>query len=267
MTEERFKATKNIQDFDINQIKSEFTDLGFSERIWKFYFINALGLIGVKRMNNIPYATHPTRMAMNCQWLCPPEHAEDASICALMHDYLEETGGISKISVAKMRENIPNESIAIHAAVFLSEPMIDYLSLGPTSDLSKLKRVAYVLQAHDILDCHRYPALANASLADKLDNLHDLEYLTKKSDSELRKRKIAERLAFFSYTLAKIGPFAKGCITEILQEALAHKTSELSREDLVQEEIASLHSIENRAINLMRQMILDFHQTIDLARL
>jgi hypothetical protein len=258
-----------VSGTEVSTAKSEvlvkFDWLPFSPRVWQVYFANTLALAGVKRIDKRPYATHPTRMALSCYWLAPRDLAEDSAVPALLHDYLEESGGISAASIAALKNILPHESLAVPAAVYLSEPDIAYNTLGSEEEESKLKRVAYLIQASDALKKGYPPALVNASIVDKLDNLHDLGYLNNVSDLEKRLRKIAQRIAFFQQTLEHIGPFASASFQTMLKTAIVARTQEFGVEKLLQEELSSLTEHTDRSKETIKNMVGAFHKRIGLS--
>lgn len=252
----------------INAAKSavvaQFSALPFSQRVWEVFFVNTGTLAGVKRIDKRPYATHPTRMALSCYWLANHQLAEDSAVPALLHDYLEESGGISRASIAALNARLPSEPLAIPAAVLLSEPDISYEILGSSDEESKLKRVAYAIQARDALQKGFPVAFANASIVDKLDNLHDLGYLDKESVPEKRSRKIAQRIAFFQLTLQLIGPQASPKFQRMLADAIKFRTQEFNLETLLCEELDALKNIQKRCETTIQNMIGLYHKSIGL---
>ena len=264
LTESLVPSSHTNTSSDTAAIIQQFKELPFSRRVWQVFFVNTFTLAGVKRIDKRPYATHPTRMALSCYWLAPKDLAEDSAVPALLHDYLEESGGISKVSVAALKKLLPNEPLAVPAAVFLSEPDIPYERLGSEDEESKLKRVAYIIQARDALAQGFPPALANASLVDKLDNLHDLGYLDKETDPDKKLRKIAQRIAFFQQTLEQIGPFASPNFQSMLSNAIVARTHEFGLKTLLQEELDSLSKLTARSNDAVRSMVTEFHKRIGL---
>jgi hypothetical protein len=202
-------------------------------------------------------------MALSCYSLAKGAMADDSAAPALLHDYLEESGGISLESIALLRKRLPNEPLAVPAAVFLSEPLIAYEKLGSPDDRSKLKRVAYIIQARDALRRGFPQALANASVVDKLDNLHDLGYLDKETSPLKKSLKTAQRIAFFKLTLLEIGPHASPKFSSVLADAIIARAREFKIETLVSAELESLVSMMEQTESAIEDMIVHYHKNIE----
>ncbi len=208
---------------------SEFPHFPFSPRIWRVWLGNTAKLQGVKRLDRFPYATHPTRMALICCWLIDEDKVrEDSGVLAIVHDYLEEGDGLTKDGIDAMRRQFPEEAAALVAGVVLSEPIVDYASLGRSTELSFWRRVAYVLQAKDAIEQLGDQAFANAALADKLDNLHDLDYiaLDPRMTPEKRAMKLAHRLGYFRFVARELGAFAAPALRSMLERGITNRTYE-----------------------------------------
>lgn len=251
-------------DVGRREIMERYAALPFSPRVWAVYFANTLRLAGVKRIDRRPYATHPTRMALSCYWLASPTVAEDVAVAALLHDYLEESGGITAGSFAQLRRLLPSEPLATLAAVVLSEPEIPYERLGRASELSIIRRVAYVVQALDVLQGGAPESLANAALVDKLDNLHDLGYLDREQDAERRIKKLAQRVAFFSLVLEQLGAFSAAVFRETLRVAIEARTRALGLSQAKDRELAILRDRFASSQTEIRRMTGEYHRRIGI---
>lgn len=227
----------------------DFATFPFDRRVWAAWLGNTEKLQGVKRLDRFPYATHPTRMAMICLWvLGGGAAADDAAVLALLHDYLEEGDGLHAAGLEAMRRRFPDEPKACLAGVVLSEPVIDYVSLGRSSELSYWRRVAYVLQARDAIERLGEPSFADAALADKLDNLHDLDYvaLDPRLSPAKRASKLADRLGFFRFVARRIGPLAAPNMAALLDAGIAQRSAELGVDAALME--AAAQGLEERAL-------------------
>lgn len=263
------EATCNLDDLQGREgIVRRYPEVPFTARVWHVFFANTLRLSGVKRIDRRPYATHPTRMAMSCYWFAGAAApagagaADDAATAALLHDYLEESGGISAASYADLRRRLPGEALATAAAVLLSEPEIAYERLGRASELSIMRRVAYVVQASDALARGAPSALADAALVDKLDNLHDLGYLDKEPDPARRARKLAQRIAFFELVAERIGPFGDPLVWSMLKAGIVAHIVALGLDGVVQGERAVLRGRLVEAEAQIRAMTQEYHRRI-----
>ena len=251
---------KLAQRADLGDLGRSYPDIGFSPRIWGVYLATAERLRGVKRIDGRPYTTHPTRMALSSQWVLAGSAAEDAGVAALLHDYLEEGGGINREGLDALRRRLPAERV--DAAVLLSEPEIAYERLGRASELSLLRRVAYVVQVEDALANGAPRAFADAALLDKLDNLHDLGYLTRELYPERRARKLAQRAAFFKLTGEQVGAYATPTVREILESGLAAKIDEYGiGDEALAQHVVLKQSLETHR-EAIRRMIAGFHAQV-----
>lgn len=215
---------------DALALATEFPHFPFSPRLWRVWLGNTAKLQGVKRIDHFPYATHPTRMALICCWLIAEGSIqEDSAVLAIVHDYLEEGDGMTRDGLDAMRRQFPEEAAAAIAGVVLSEPIVDYVSLGRSTELSFWRRVAYVLQAKDAIETLGDQAFANAALADKLDNLHDLDYVARDArlTPEKRAMKLAHRLGYFRFVARELGAFAAPALRSMLESGISSRISEL----------------------------------------
>lgn len=227
-------------------LASDFPHLPFTRRLWTVWLGNTAKLRGVKRLDRFPYATHPTRMALMCCWLIgEAKLREDSGVLAIVHDYLEEGDGLTVGGIDAMRRTFPEEPAALQAGVVLSEPLVDYVSLGRASEYSFWRRVAYVVQAKDAIERLGEQAFANAALVDKIDNLHDLDYiaLDSRSTPEKRAMKLAHRLGYFRFVARELGGYAAPEVLAMLEKGIVSRTGEfgvdptdvdLSTDDLVE---------------------------------
>lgn len=246
------------------ELREKYSFLPFSDRVWDMYFLNTFSLAHVKRKDGRPYATHPTRMALLAYLYLDSQSAEEIAVPALLHDYLEETDGISKASVQKMKGMLEAEPLAVKSAILLSEPMIDYEQLGPHPLHPYLKRVSYVLQARNAFRKLPIRELANVSLIDKIDNLHDLGYLDQNHTAERRNEKLSQRVAFFILVLREIGPFADAIFREVLEQAIQ---SYMSRYDLTSyctKEVAKLDGLITKFEREIGLMTESYHRQLDV---
>lgn len=226
-TEARLKTP--TEELNAATLARDFPDIPFTERIWNAWLANTKKLQGVRRRDRFPYATHPTRMALICCWLFDDQIIkENSAVLAITHDYLEEGDGISLEGVAAMQKIFPNEADACLAAIVLSEPMIDYNALGDASEFPFWRRVAYLLQTEAAIRALGNQIFANACLADKIDNLHDLSYIANDSrlTPETRSVKLNHRLGYFLFVEEAIGPLAAKELQSILAAGIQSKSTE-----------------------------------------
>jgi hypothetical protein len=205
--------------------------------IWSAFLQNARKLSKVRRIRGGPYAVHPTRMALMATHLLGrqkskihsllDECTEMTTILCLVHDYLEEGGGISRSSFDLFKNELPQQPLAWYGAVALSEPPLDYASIDPNHPFV-VRDAAYLLQLAMILrslpDTSARRSLANASLLDKLDNLHDFDYITRIHDEERRNQKLARKIAYYSAALSLARTTASPHISGLMQYAISTRT-------------------------------------------
>lgn len=251
-------------------LRAQHADFRFSDRVWDAYVGNAAKLKGVKRIDRKPYATHPTRMALTCQWVLPRsgDRADDAAVIALLHDYLEEGDGMTPGGVEAMRRRFPREPDAVVAAVLLSEPVIPYEELGPAHELGFWRRAAYLRQALDALAAGCPGTFADAALADKLDNMHDLSYIERnpKLSGERRHAKLADRLGYFALVEELLRPHATEALAALVREAVTARTRELGGPPAsVAQANERLATALDQATPHMRRLIRAYHDAIGIA--
>jgi (p)ppGpp synthase/HD superfamily hydrolase len=241
----------------------------FSDRVWDAWLGNTAKLRGVKRIDAAPYATHPTRMALLCHWLLPEEGGErdDSEVIAILHDYLEEGDGFTPEAIAAMRRRFPREPAAAVAAVVLSEPQIDYDTLGPARELSSWRRVAYVVQAEDAVQRFGGRAFANAALVDKLDNLHDLGYIVgnRSLAPAVKAAKLAARLGYVHFVGEALADEAHPELLAAVREATAALLQEYGV--TVAEVVAERDDLERRRQERQTQiqgMVREYHRSLGL---
>ena len=219
------------QELSADTLTRDFPKIPFTKRIWTAWLSNTTRMQGVRRRDRFPYATHPTRMALICCWLLKDQKIkEDSAILAITHDYLEEGDGLSKAGLAKMRNTFPAEPDGCLAAVILSEPIINYDALGDASEFPFWRRVAYVVQAKAALRSLGNQNFANACLADKIDNLHDLSYIANdpRLTPEKKSIKLNHRLGYFIFVEEAIGTLAAKEIQTILAAGIQSKITEFN---------------------------------------
>lgn len=220
---------------DTCELAKSYPDLPFSKRIWDIWLLNTRKLRGVKRRDHLPYATHPTRMAAICCWQSDEmaTSVEDAAVLAILHDYLEEGDGLTPQGLEQLKADIPSEPDGHRAAVLLSEPMIDYHQFGSELEKPFWQRVAYVIQVLDTISQAGHVAFANASVADKIDNLHDLNYIQNDSrlTSEKRIRKLSERLGYFRFIEQMLGLHASPSLLLWLTAGIEERRKEFGVTD------------------------------------
>jgi len=241
----------------------------FSARVWDVWIGNTRKMRGVKRIDLLPYATHPTRMALFCYWILEDEGSarDDAAVLALLHDYLEEGGGIRPETIAAMRDVFPEEPRGVLAAIVLSEPDIAYDRLGSEAQRSFWMRVAYLIQAVDAMAHLRDPTFANAALADKLDNLHDFGYIehNPKLSPARRSHKLAQRLAYFAVVGEALRPWASTPMYLMLKAATSARAEALKvPADLVAVERATLEAARRDHGERILEMIREYQRVIGL---
>lgn len=231
------RITDDALVFDAaQQLIEEALDGGsLSPRVWRAFIANVRKLRGVKRIDGQPYATHPTRMALTIAAALPERDAmrESSIVYALLHDYLEEGEGVAPQGIELMQQEVEGEWGGVLAAVVLSEPIIPFDSMMPRFG----REVAYVAQLQSVLPRMVYAApFANASLVDKLDNLHDLGYITQRKNMSLERKRerLAIKLAYFQFVLDTAGLYASPVLQALLGEALEARATafELSEGDI-----------------------------------
>jgi hypothetical protein len=228
--------------------------------IWSAFLQNARKLSKVRRIRGGPYAVHPTRMALMATHLLgrhgPKIHSqldrctEMTTILCLVHDYLEEGGGISQSSFDLFKNELPQQPLAWYGAVALSEPPLDYKSIDPHHPFV-VRDAAYLLQLAMILrslpDTYARSSLANASLLDKLDNLHDFDYITRIRDEERRNQKLARKIAYYSAALSDAKTAASPHISGLMQHAISARTKSFGlSEDSISRANSRLDEIRKR---------------------
>lgn len=223
--------------FDASQklIEAALDGRTLSPRIWRAFLANVRKLRGVKRIDGQPYATHPTRMALTIGVALPETDPmrESSIVYALLHDYLEEGDGVACQGIALMQREIPGEWGGVLAGVILSEPMIPYETMIPRFG----REIAYVAQLQAVLPRLVYAtSFANASLVDKLDNLHDLDYITRKklSSTERMRLRLAAKLAYFKLVADTAGLYASPILHVLLEDAIKARATlfELTKADI-----------------------------------
>lgn len=225
--EARLKAPTH--ELNSETLARDFPNIPFTKRIWDAWLANTTKLHGVRRRDCFPYATHPTRMALICCWLFADlSIKENSAVLALTHDYLEEGDGVNQAGLAAMQQVFPTEADACLAAVVLSEPMIDYDALGSAAEFPFWRRVAYVMQAEAAIRTLKNQNFANACIADKIDNLHDLSYIATDSRLSHEKRaiKLNHRLGYFLFVEEAIGALAAKEMQSILAAGIQSKITE-----------------------------------------
>lgn len=189
--------------------------------IWQALVQNAYKLRGVKRIMGAPYATHPTQMAvMALKVIGMNDLGIKTALCCVFHDYLEEGDGRCELGVKRFFAEYQGPELAVLSAVILSEPEIIYAALeGERKDLED---VAYIIQLLKAKNHQFFSTLVNASLLDKLDNLHNLEYITQQGrhDPIVKRYKLVKKLACFTFVLQHLGGFADQKLSWLLGEAL-----------------------------------------------
>lgn len=195
--------------------------LPFTGLIWRAYCQNTAKLMGVKRITGAPYATHPTRMAWAVLLLLSHvEEGEPSALFTLFHDYLEEGDGRNREAVETFRKEFPESPEAVLCAIILSEPEIDYDAFPVKRKM--MEHVAYVRQIQRAMPHLSHPGFFNAALADKLDNIHDLDYILcnpRYSPEKVRSR-LLEKFGYFQFVNAQVGPRANPVLQNVLTAAV-----------------------------------------------
>lgn len=238
--------------------------LPFQGQLAEAFVQNAYKLMGVKRIMGSPYATHPTRMAMIANLLLGGSvHAERSALFAMFHDYLEEGDGRHAEAVSLFRTEWSGDQTVVEAAIFLSEPVIDFTPYPHKKDW--VEDVAYVLQITDRMALRPDEALVNASLIDKLDNAHDLVYITenRRYSPEKKMDRLVEKLGYFRFVLEHLGPWAHPRLFAALEESL-HRQGIIHQVD--QKAVAAmqhkLEGIRQAHGDELRRQIQQYHQTV-----
>lgn len=239
----------------------------FTPLLWRAYCQNAYKLLGVKRITGTPYATHPTRMAlMTMAVLAETAHWEKSALFTIFHDYLEEGDGRTAEGVHNFQREYPGRPDAVFCAVVLSEPQIDYEVFAERR--KTMQNVAYVAQLVEWLPRLKDPSYANASLADKLDNIHDLAYITANAryTPEKMAQRLLEKFGYFLFVLTAIGPMADSQLQQLLEEAIwrisaRHRFAETA----VRAESAHLERLLAAHGAQLKSMIAAYHSRLGLA--
>ncbi len=195
--------------------------LPFRGQAWRAYCQNTAKLIGVKRITGAPYATHPTRMAC-AMWmlLSDVQEREHSAIFTLFHDYLEEGDGRTREAVEAFFREFPAAPQAVLSSVILSEPEIDYDAFPVKRKM--MEHVAYVRQIKRAMDHLKGSEFFNAALADKLDNIHDLDYIlcNPRYSPEKKRSRLLEKFGYFQFVNVQVGPRANPALHKLLASAI-----------------------------------------------
>lgn len=242
------------------------TQFPFSDKLWRAYNQNTAKLLGVKRITGTPYATHPTRMALMAIQLIADGHQKELSaFYTIFHDYLEEGDGRTVEGVAKFRQEFPNCVDAVQCAIYLSEPQIDY---GQFPERQKvLENVAYVRQLAMVWPQLKESAFINASLIDKLDNIHDLDYITCNPtySPERKNQRLLEKFGYFYFVYATLGQYADPYLGSMLHEAVRTIAASYGfRWEQVEERHQYLRRLYDQYAKDMQRMIREYHQALGM---
>lgn len=195
--------------------------LPFTGATWRAYCQNTAKLIGVKRITGAPYATHPTRMAWAVlMLLADDEEREHSAIFTLFHDYLEEGDGRNREAVERFIQEFPAAPDAVLSSIILSEPEIDYDAFPVRRKM--MEHVAYVRQIQRAMVHLADASFYNAALADKLDNIHDLDYILcnpRYSPEKVRSR-LLEKFGYFQFVNVQVGHRANPALQKLLASAI-----------------------------------------------
>lgn len=235
-----------------------------SAMLWEALVQNTFKLQGVKRIMGAPYATHPTQMAvMALKIIGINPIGEKTALCCLFHDYLEEGDGRCELGVKRFFAEYHGPELGVLSAVMLSEPEITYAVLeGERKDLEDVAYVAQLLQAKRH---NAFSILVNASLLDKLDNLHDLDYITQNSRHEpiVRRYKLVKKLACFGFVLQQVGAYADPNVAALLEEGLEHVRVENAVPPLAvvlaQAQLEECFTVQHRELD---HMIKNYHDAV-----
>lgn len=249
------------------------TALPFTELEWQAFALNTAKLVGVKRLRGGPYASHPTRMAYFMAELLGPDdpNRTDSVIYCLFHDYLEEGDGRNRPALMAFGEAFGSRIDAVQAAVWLSEPQIDLEGIMAASHApikhKHLEVVSYIVQIKKALAHNNARALVNTSIMDKIDNLHDLAYITKdpKLSAERKTARLSEKMAIVEFIDQHLAPSCDPQLLDLLRHSVAHKKQELSLPDAqVAAVAAKLSDLHGRYEEELWQNIRAYHQKIGL---
>jgi hypothetical protein len=244
--------------------------------VWQAFLQNTRKLRHVKRISGGPYSVHPTRMALTASEILTMQSPqgnvspsfEKTLILALTHDYLEEGDGISPLSVQRIRDELPGQPWAWYGAVVLTEPQLNYNSMDRRNEF-RIKDAAYITQMDFVLknepNSTLAQALANASLLDKLDNLHDLSYITSKHVGEKRDLKLARKFAFFSRVLEAMESYADSALVELLRSALLVRLEDLGVDAVhLDEALAQIDHCKSEYSQIIINGIRETHKELSL---
>ncbi len=168
-----------------------------------------------------------------------------------------------------MQRRFPGEPRAVLGAVVLSEPLVDYAQFhnGSDGDLHQWRRVAYIVQAVGAVRTLEERSFANAAMIDKLDNLHDLAYLSQvRQTPEQLHRRLARRLGYFNVVHAELLPWASPEVATLLAAATAARQQEFGvPAALVQEAEAELRSRLALRRHVLADMITAYQRHLGVA--
>lgn len=215
----------------------------FDKATWQAFWENAIRMKTVVRKTGIPYATHPTKMALILYFvLGKSDQTHKAAQVALLHDYLEEGDGFTPETFDAANQKVDLCPEACLGAVLLSEPMIDYdVFKAPNRIMQHIAYTKQILLNKNKLKTHHF----NAVMADKIDNGHDWEYITGRDDlsEESKRTRLAVRLGYMKFILINIGCLADARLADLLNQTIAYYAKYFS---FKQEELdVVVHRLEN----------------------
>ena len=253
----------------VAELASSFPHIPFGPRAWHACVANATKLHGVRRFGGDSYATHPTRVALICDWLLSKEPflRDTACVAALLHDYLEEGDGLTAAGLQALASLLPSERTAVRGAVLLSEPLIDFAGLGPADAFYRLRVVAYVVQVKAACASEADRSLICATLADQLDNMHDLDYIAADPGlaDEKKVNKRCQSLAYGLYVALSLQEHAPPHFVRLLRDATDARAVELGlRMTAVEQRARQLAEMERDLFLPMAVQIERYHAAIGL---
>lgn len=237
----------------------------FSPDVWQAFCLNSFKLLGVERKSGGPYAVHPTRMALVSGDLGLPGHqVKQMQILSLFHDYLEESGGRNVAGVDSFRSEYDNAE-GIKSAVFLSEPQISMS--GFDAPHRTLEAVAYSCQL-SLTSSRLGPSYIGVCLLDKLDNLHDLDYVMQNPRlSASRKRShLIRKFGQTRFVLQEFeNKYSSLSAYNLLDRGVHGRSRELGIDEReVLSEASRLRHLRGLYESRMIERIVEYHQSLKL---
>ena len=218
LAETRDELEKIVEDIyrDEEGVFEELQKLGFDSRYQELFLLNAKLTEGKKRKSERHYFTHPGTVAYILLGVLPDDYKpkEKAIAYGLSHDLLDESLDYNVEQFRNQRELNPHYRDEFDKAVLMAQPEMTGISRYRLA----LGRIAGILQVKDTGN----PAIANALLADKLDNLTDLDYISKYR--MYLDTRLPQKIAYTLFTAEQLVEQIHPDMFEIAQLAAAETT-------------------------------------------